>query len=73
MGRVFILPKKQQASVEPIKPIKGSPESDYYCVIKTSSGAYQVVTKAGNVVQATFPLKAFCFEWIAENDSKEAA
>ena len=72
---VYQLPKSAKAAVESIKPCKDSPESLFYAVIKAPSGQFQVVTKDGGIVQASFPKKAFCFEWLEENDTsrKEAA
>lgn len=78
MARVFTLPRKQQAPVEPIKPIKCSPPSEFYAVVKAPSGAYQVVNRSALdsspvVVIYTASKRDWAIDWVLENDSKEAA
>lgn len=73
---VYTLPKKPQDTPASIQPIKNSPDSLYYVVVKTA-GCFQIITKDGGVVQQSFPTKSLALDWLVENDDsspyKEAA
>jgi hypothetical protein len=79
MGKVYILPKKQQAPTEALKPVSNCPQSDLYTIIKSASGVFHVVNRSAlsgspTVVHYTAAKKDWAIDWVLLNDpQKESA
>lgn len=75
MSRTYQLPRKPAPCVAAVKPIKGVPDSDFFTIIKSAAGTFQVVNRSALdgsriVVAYTAAKKDWAIDWILLNDGQ---